>query len=59
MGTAIPVIAFAVVIATGARSLGAAFQKTSIFASWAKRITGVVFVLVGIYLALVYVYEVI
>ena len=58
VGTAIPVIAFAVVIAMGARSLGGVFQKTSAFATWARRVTGVVFVLVGIYLALVYVYEV-
>lgn len=58
VGTAIPVIAFASLIAMGARSLGGAFQKTTAFASWAKRVTGVVFILVGIYLALVYVYEV-
>jgi len=58
VGTAIPVIVFASVIAMGARSLGGAFQKTTAFAAWAKRVTGVVFILVGIYLALVYVYEV-
>ena len=58
VGTAIPVIAFALLIAMGARSLGGAFQKTTAFASWAKRVTGVVFILVGVYLALVYVYEV-
>jgi len=58
VGTAIPVIAFAVLVSVGAKSLGAAFQRTTALAAWAKRITGVVFVLVGIYLALVYVYEV-
>jgi len=58
VGTAIPVIAFALLIAMGTRSLGGVFQKTTAFASWAKQVTGVVFILVGIYLALVYVYEV-
>ena len=58
VGTAIPVIAFAVVIALGARSLGTAFQKTTAFALWARRVTGGVFVAVGIYMTLVYVYEV-
>ena len=57
VGTAIPVIVFAVGVATGARWLGAAYNRTTSFAKWAKGITGGVFVLVGIYLSLVFVYE--
>lgn len=58
VGTALPVIGFAGIVATGAQSLGTTFQKTTVVARWAKRATGVIFVLVGVYLALVYVYEV-
>jgi len=58
IGTAIPVIVFAVGLATGARWLGSAYARTTSFAVWAKGITGGVFLLVGVYLSLVYVYEV-
>lgn len=58
LGTAVPVIAFAGIVAMGAQSLGKAFQRTTALAAWAKRVTGIVFLVVGIYLALVYVYEV-
>jgi cytochrome c biogenesis protein CcdA len=58
VGTAIPVIAFAVGVATGARSLGSAYNRTAVFARWAKAITGLVFIGIGIYLSLVYVYAV-
>lgn len=59
LGTAIPVMVFAVGVATGARWLGSAYGRTTSFARWAKGITGVVFVLVGVYLSLVHVYEVV
>ena len=59
VGTALPVLAFALAVAFGARSLGAMFNRTRAFAAWAKAVTGAVFVLVGVYLSLVYVYEVI
>ena len=58
VGTAIPVIVFAVLVATGARSLGGAFNRTTAFARWARQVTGILFVLVGLYLALVFVYDV-
>lgn len=58
LGTSIPVIGFAGLVAVGARSLGSAFQRTTAVAAVAKRVTGVVFILVGIYLSFVYVYEV-
>ncbi len=56
VGTAIPVIAFAVGVATGARWLGSAYNRTATFARWAKAVTGLVFIGIGIYLSLVYVY---
>ena len=58
IGTALPVIAFAALLATGMRKIGGVFTRTTLIAAWARKITGVVFLGVGLYLALVYVYEV-
>ena len=51
-------ILFAVGVATGAKWLGAAYNRTTSFAKWAKGITGTLFILIGIYLSLIYIYEV-
>lgn len=58
VGTALPVFVFAVIIGLGVGSLGAAFHKLQKFEWWARRITGVVFILVGIYYCLEYIFEV-
>ncbi|HOU54517.1 MAG TPA: aromatic aminobenezylarsenical efflux permease ArsG family transporter [Myxococcota bacterium] len=58
VGTGLPVLGVALVVALGARSIGIAFQKMSAFEKWARPITGGVFILVGIYLTLVYVFGV-
>jgi cytochrome c-type biogenesis protein len=58
MGTGVPVLAMAVVLALGAKSLGVAFRRLTVFEKWARRVTGGVFVAVGIYLTLVYVFGV-
>ena len=54
LGTALPVLAFGIIIATGANSLAKAFQKITQFEIWARRITGGVFLLTGIYFTIVY-----
>lgn len=54
VGTALPVVAFAILIATGANSLAKAFDKVSRFEVWARRITGIVFLIVGVYFTLAY-----
>ena len=59
LGTAIPVIIFAVLLAVGARSLGTALRKAAAVGSWARSVTGFVFILVGVYLSLVHIYEVV
>lgn len=59
VGTALPVLVFAVLIAVSARSVGKAFNRLSQVEWWARRITGVVFVLIGIYYCLKYIFEVI
>jgi cytochrome c-type biogenesis protein len=57
-GTGIPVIAFVVLIALGMRSLEAVFRGVTRLELWARRITGAVFVIAGIYCTAVYIFEV-
>ena len=58
VGTALPVIVFAVMIAFGAKSIGKVFNKLTIFERWARRITGGIFILVGIYYCLAHIFGV-
>ena len=57
-GTALPVIVFALLLAISAHSIGVAFDRLRKFEQWARRVTGVVFIGVGIYLSLVHIYGV-
>ena len=54
IGTAAPVAIFAIMIAFGARSIGKTYERITLFAKWAKRITGVVFILAGVYYIVTY-----
>ena len=58
IGTGLPVLAFAILIAAGARSLAKVFDKVTAFERWARRVTGVVFLGIGIYYTLAYVFRV-
>ena len=58
IGTGLPVFAFAVLLALGAQWVSRAFNRLSRFEKWARRITGVVFILVGLKLVLNYIFEV-
>ena len=55
-GTALPVALLALVATGGTKALGAAMTKVGRFDVWARRITGVVFVAVGIYLSVRFVF---
>lgn len=55
-GTALPVVVLALVATGGTKALGAAMRKVGAFDVWARRITGVVFVAVGIYLSVRFVF---
>ncbi|MBN1577801.1 MAG: hypothetical protein JW913_14670 [Chitinispirillaceae bacterium] len=50
IGTAVPVIAFAVILAFTAHLIGAAFKKLTVIELWVRRVTAVVMILIGIYL---------
>jgi cytochrome c biogenesis protein CcdA len=49
VGTGLPVLGFALAIALGIKGLRQVFERTSQIASWLRRLTGWVFVLVGLY----------
>ena len=52
VGTALPVIVFAIAIAAGATTLSHWFHKLTTFERYIRKVTGVVFILVGIYYVL-------
>ncbi len=54
LGTALPVVAFAVLIANGANYLGSVFNKLTQIELWVRRGTGIIFIGVGVYLTLVF-----
>ena len=58
IGTALPVFVFAVLIGLGARSIGTVFNKITQIEKWTRRITGGIFVLVGIYFILIYIFKI-
>jgi cytochrome c biogenesis protein CcdA len=58
IGTAAPVILFAFIIAFSAHAIGVIFHKVAIFEKWARRISGLVFILAGIYIIISQVFNI-
>ncbi len=56
LGTAVPVVLLALVATGGTKALTAALKKVGAFEVWARRVTGIVFVGVGIYLSVRFVF---
>ncbi len=56
IGTALPVVVFAFLIAFGGQYVGKAFNKLTHIERWVRSATGVIFILAGIYLSLTHVY---
>ena len=59
LGSALPVLAFAAVISVSSELVGKFYQNLNRVEFYAKRITGVIFILVGIYYVLAYIFEII
>lgn len=59
VGTALPVLIFAVILATSAQSVGKAYNVLGKIEWWARMLTGFIFVLVGLYFSLKHVFHVI
>ncbi len=57
VGTALPVTVFAVLLATSAQSVGKAYNVLAKIEWWARVLTGWIFILVGIYFSLKYVFQ--
>lgn len=57
VGTAIPVVVFAFLLGFGSRAVGKAFQSITRIEFWARRVTGALFILVGLYLTLLFVFR--
>ena len=57
-GTALPVIVFAFLIAVGTNAVGQAFNRITQFELWARRITGTLFIGIGAYFSLAYIFRV-
>ncbi|RKX18487.1 MAG: sulfite exporter TauE/SafE family protein [Candidatus Zixiibacteriota bacterium] len=57
IGTALPVILFSFLIAFGVKSIGRMFDKLTLFEKWARRVTGIIFIIVGAYYALIYLFR--
>ena len=49
MGTGLPVLGFAVVLAFGVTNLEKVFRQVRVLEYWMKRVTGIVFIVVGLY----------
>ena len=49
LGTGLPVLAFAILLALGTNKLGAVFNRITVIEKWARYITGTVFIMVGLY----------
>jgi cytochrome c biogenesis protein CcdA len=56
VATGLPALVFAVLLATGAKRAGAAFNRLAAIERWARRVTGAVFVVVGILYSLTYIF---
>lgn len=56
IGTALPVFLFALLLAVGTRWIGPVYQHLADIELWARKITGGIFILVGIYESLKFIY---
>ncbi len=56
MGTSLPIFVFALIMGVSTQVLGKTLNKITQFELWARRITGVVFIVVGIYYSLTYLF---
>jgi threonine/homoserine/homoserine lactone efflux protein len=57
-GTALPVLGFAILIVVSTNAVGRAFDRITQFEWWARRITGVLFIGIGVYFCLKFIFRV-
>lgn len=58
VGTGLPVFVFALLVALGTRAIGKVFHRLDSVERWARRITGIILIVVGIYYCLKFIFGV-
>jgi cytochrome c biogenesis protein CcdA len=58
IGTGLPVLIFAVVIAFGVKNISGIFQKVTVMEYWTRKVTGVIFILIGLYYVLIHIFHI-
>ena len=58
VGAALPVLFFAILLAGSMRVLSPVYRRITQFEFWARRLTGLLFIVVGIYYSLIYIFRV-
>ncbi|UCD63064.1 MAG: sulfite exporter TauE/SafE family protein [Candidatus Zixiibacteriota bacterium] len=58
LGTGLPVVVVAILIASGANYIGSFLGRLAKFELWARRLTGGIFIVVGLYYCLIYFFEI-
>lgn len=56
--TALPVVAFGALIAVGGQAVGSVFSRVAEFERWARRLTGGLFIAIGVYFSLRFIFGV-
>jgi cytochrome c biogenesis protein CcdA len=56
VGTALPVFLFATLLALGAQRLAVAFNRVARIERWARGVTGIVFIVAGVYMSLTHIF---
>ncbi|MFZ5907347.1 MAG: aromatic aminobenezylarsenical efflux permease ArsG family transporter [Nitrospirota bacterium] len=59
IGTALPVLLFAVLVAAGTGYINSLYYRITRVEFYTKKVTGVIFILAGIYYALAYIFEIV
>ncbi len=58
IGTALPVVFFAFLLTFSAKMVSKAFNKITVVEKWIRTVTGLIFIAVGIYYCLAYIFEI-
>ena len=58
LATGLPVLVFAILIAVGTNLVAKAYNRLVVIEKWARTVTGVLFILIGIYMSLIHVFAV-
>ncbi len=58
LGTGLPVIILAIILGMGTGYLGSTLKKIAIFEKYSRKITGLIFILAGIYITAIYIFKI-